>query len=95
MGYKFETKVIRKEKDPIDVEMSLCVLRGTKGKIVGSVGIIEDVSKKKIVEHKLKYERDILQSLLDNVPDSIYFKDKKGRFVKVNKSITLRFCSPL
>ncbi|MBF0566040.1 MAG: PAS domain-containing sensor histidine kinase [Nitrospirae bacterium] len=32
------------------------------------------------------YEYKLLQVLLDNIPDSIYFKDRECRFVKVNKA---------
>ena len=31
-------------------------------------------------------EYNLLQALTDNIPDSIYFKDKKNRFIKVNKA---------
>jgi PAS domain S-box-containing protein len=48
-------------------------------------GIIEDISSHKEMEEKLAMEKDFLQSLLDNIPDAIYFKDKKNRIIKVNK----------
>ncbi len=35
---------------------------------------------------KLEEEREYLGSLLDNIPDAIYFKDLKSQFVKVNKA---------
>jgi len=48
-------------------------------------GIIENISAHKEMEEKLALEKDFLQSLLDNMPDAIYFKDRNNRIVKVNK----------
>ncbi len=44
-------------------------------------------SRKSYTELKktLSLERDILQNLLDNIPDAIYFKDNKNRLVRINK----------
>lgn len=47
-------------------------------------GIIENISSHKEMEEKLALERDLIQGLLDNIPDAIYFKDRKNRIIKVN-----------
>jgi PAS domain S-box-containing protein len=38
-------------------------------------------------EQELLYEKSLLQSLLDNIPDAIFFKDKGSRFTKINKTM--------
>jgi PAS domain S-box-containing protein len=47
-------------------------------------GIIENISGHKETEEKLAFEKDIMQSLLDNIPDAVYFKDRDQRIIKVN-----------
>ena len=47
--------------------------------------------KREIEEHKrseeeASYERDLMQTLLNNIPDYIYFKDKNRRFVRASNS---------
>ena len=86
MQHHLETKILRKNDDALDIDISLSVLKDFNGKIVGSIGVIKDISERKIMETRLSYERNLLQSLLDSIPDSIYFKDKDSRFVKVNRA---------
>ncbi len=45
-----------------------------------------EIAERKKVEEELAREHRLMQTLLDNIPDSIYFKDKRNRFVKVSKS---------
>lgn len=47
-------------------------------------GIIENISTHKEMEEKLCFEKDIMQGLIDNLPDAVYFKDLQNRIIKVN-----------
>ncbi len=86
MKYKMETKMLRKNGEEIDVELSLCMLKGARGKPIGSIGIINDISQKKKIKNDLDLKQDLLETLLNNIPDCIYFKDKKSRYIKTNKA---------
>jgi PAS domain S-box-containing protein len=61
-------------------------LRNKAGEIIGTFGISKDITDLKRTESQLAYERDLLNTLLDNTPDTIYFKDIQSRFVRVSRS---------
>jgi PAS domain S-box-containing protein len=61
-------------------------LRTKTGKIIGTFGISKDITAIKETEAALAYERDLLKALLDQSPDSIFFKDRQSRYVKLSAS---------
>jgi len=65
--------------------------RDQDGKIIGTFGASKDITSMKEAEVELAYERDLLKTLLDNLPDAIYFKDLQSRFVRYSKSFAKHF----
>jgi PAS domain S-box-containing protein len=60
--------------------------RNAKGDIIGIFGISKDVTTLKEAEDKFAAEHELLRTLLDHIPDRIYFKDRQSRFVRFSKS---------
>ncbi len=52
---------------------------------------ISHAIRKRQKERELLHEQNLLQSLLDNIPDAIYFKDRNSHFTKVNKAMAVSY----
>jgi PAS domain S-box-containing protein len=68
-------------------------VRDAAGKIVGVQGISWDVTERKLAEDALARERYLLHSLMDTIPDLIYFKDRAGHYLRVNECLAETFRS--
>jgi PAS domain S-box-containing protein len=66
--------------------VSISPIINEKEVITNFIAIKEDITDKIITEESLIKERDLLQALLDNIPDTIYFKDNDSKFTKVNNA---------
>lgn len=58
-----------------------------EGKFAGTFGTLQDITDKCRAEEELARERALLQTLMDNGPDHIYFKDRRGRFILANRAL--------
>lgn len=65
MQHHLETKILRKNNEPHDVDISLSVLKDPEGKIVGSIGVIKDISERKQAEKELKMLNEELEKKVD------------------------------
>lgn len=62
------------------------VVRDNHNRIMYLEGYIEDITEQRSVRLSLIKEKELLQALMDNIPDTIYFKDRNSRFLQINKA---------
>ena len=63
-------------------------------RITGVQILLWDATDRRETELALERERYLLHALLDNVPDSIYFKDQQSRFVRISRGMAEKFQMP-
>ncbi len=56
-----------------------------------AAGLAESMTERKHVEEALARERYLVHTLMDNIPDNMFFKDLASRFIRVNKALTTYF----
>ncbi len=68
-------------------EMVKWPFRDDAGEIAGILQTSRDVTERKQKETLLSQDRSLLRSLLDDVPDYIYFKDTECRFIRISRAL--------
>ena len=86
-----ESAWTRPDASVIFVRESARVVRGESGNVLCYDGIVEDITERKRAEEALIEERHLLHTLMDNLPDVIYFKDRESRFTRINKAHAKQF----
>ncbi len=82
----FTTEIINKQGTVLNVEVSSFFLVKQDNEVDNFVLIIRDITMRNANEKKRIYEHGLFKTLMDNIPDSLYFKDEQSRFVLVNKA---------
>jgi PAS domain S-box-containing protein len=63
------------------VSTSKMPLRDEQGTVVGTFGISREITERKRAEQALAKDRNVLRTLVDNLPDFVFITDAKGRYV--------------
>ncbi|ELS01920.1 PAS domain S-box [Xenococcus sp. PCC 7305] len=58
-----------------------------EGQLLWLNGAIFDISERKKAEEALKQEQNLMRSLIDNIPDFIFYKDAKGIYQACNSAM--------
>jgi diguanylate cyclase (GGDEF)-like protein/PAS domain S-box-containing protein len=81
-GDHFETKHRRKDGSIINVEISSNAAVFDGKKLIFCV--CHDITHRKKMEEELRRERTLLRTLIDNLPDAVYVKDRETRKLLAN-----------
>ena len=69
-----------------DVILHKASYTNTKDEIVGIVGAIHDITNRKLTEEELRESQQMLQLVLDNIPQHVHWKDKDLKYIGANRS---------
>lgn len=78
------TQVVRSDGSMLDVNVSISVLKNAQGEVIGSIGILNDITNLKMVENKLRDSENKMRVILDNSPAAILVTDQQQRVISWN-----------
>ena len=59
-------------------------LRDTKGEIIGVIGMVHDITERRQAADEARRQAGMIRSLLDAIPDLVFYKDASGTYVDCN-----------
>ncbi|MFM1945460.1 MAG: hypothetical protein RI897_4442 [Verrucomicrobiota bacterium] len=88
---RFESEVYRLDGSTIWISESARVVRDTENNVLYYEGTVEDITDRKRAETALRESEILYHSLVESLPQNLFRKDTRGRFIFANK----RFCEIL
>ncbi len=85
MQHHLETRMIRNNGEIIDVDVSLSVLRGSDGRVEGSIGVIRNITERKQAEEQLDRSYSLLHATLESTADGLLVVDNTGTITSYNQ----------
>ncbi len=89
--YRTEKRYITRSGKELWGQVQVTVVRNTDGVFRYLLAIIGDITERKQAEESLRQEQTLTATLMDNLPDAIYFKDTASRFLRANRTLARKF----
>ncbi|MCX5660775.1 MAG: PAS domain S-box protein [Planctomycetota bacterium] len=86
MTHCIEVEWRRKDGSTAWVETTTRPLRGPGGELVGVVGVTRNLADRRRSEQELRASEARYRTLVENIPQRIFMKDRESRYVSVNAS---------
>ncbi len=83
-----EYLAIRKDNTRFNCDVNSAVLRDSKGNPSAILFVERDITERKLAEEELKRHAGLISSLLDSIPDLIFFKDVNGVYLGGNPAFS-------
>ncbi len=87
--YQLECRIVRPDGEIRHLACQAEVRRNEAGQPVRMIGTTLDITERKRAEDELYQSRQMLQSILDNIPQRVFWKDRNSRYLGCNRTFAI------
>lgn len=87
-GQLYEIELLQKNGEKVSCLFSTAPFRNAAGEIIGSFAFVKDINDHKRSLSQLEEQFVFLNSLLDTIPNAIFYKDKNGVYRGCNQAFS-------
>jgi PAS domain S-box-containing protein len=87
---RFETQRLHKDGNRIPVDLTISVIKDSEGGIVGTSGVMKDISERMKLEQELAEARGHLRSIIDTIGEEICVIDRDYNIISFNRAFRRR-----
>ncbi|MFA7420095.1 MAG: PAS domain S-box protein [Melioribacteraceae bacterium] len=88
--YQLEKRYLTKSGNILYGKLRVSIVKKVNGEVKELIAFVEDITAQKEIIYKYESEQNLLQALLNSIPDSIYFKDLRSKIIKVNPAMATK-----
>ena len=86
-----ESSYTRKDGSVIFAEVNIDSLQDIDGNIVNYVAAVRDITKRKVLELRLRENEEFLRKIINTDPNLIFVKHRNGKYVEVSNGLAIIF----
>jgi two-component system, sensor histidine kinase and response regulator len=86
-SYRLEKRYVRKDGEPLWADLSVSAIRDGEGRHQATIGVIADITGRKHLEERLRDGIGFLETLINTIPDPLFWKDRTGRYQGCNQAL--------
>ena len=80
----FDWKFIKKNGAIVDVEISVSLIRNTRGQAIGFRGIVRDITERKRFEEELQESKAMFRAIVESLPFDVFVLNLNNRYILQN-----------
>ena len=84
--YEIEKRFLKKSGGVVWGLLTVSLVKGGDGRSVGAVGMVQDITERKRAEEEMYESRQMLQIILDTIPQRVFWKDRNLSYSGCNQA---------